>query len=281
MKTIRTLLSVVFAAALGGGCTDRSAPTQGSINASITSPRDTDYNGHPNVGALFRDVNGDAMIEPNPYSPLGEGPCSGFLIAPTVFLTAGHCLAGLAEKTTVWVSFDPQVQPAVLNETLIQGTGFAVDPEFNPGSLVHDLGVVLLPARATRLLTPVKLPSAGLLDQLANQNGLQGREFLKVGYGMDPTWEGAPLGLSTPGTRTTSSSSFMALTQGWLFLQANYNATGQGGACYWDSGSPRFLGDVAVAIFSWLDNECRALNVNWRLDTPEARGFLGAYVTLP
>ena len=41
MKAIPTIVSVAFAAALGGGCTDRSTPTQGLINASVTSSTNT------------------------------------------------------------------------------------------------------------------------------------------------------------------------------------------------------------------------------------------------
>jgi len=282
MKAIRTIVSVAFAAVLGVGCTDRSTPTQEAINASITSPREPDYKGHPNVGALWRDWNGDGLMEPQNLEGDLEGPCSGLLIAPRVFLTAGHCLPPdpPGSHIPVRISFDEHVLPSS-GATWIVATGFAVDPNFNPGSLFHDLGVVFLPEGATTGLTPVPLPRAGLLDRLNEQNGLRGQDFLKVGYGVVPTWEGEPTSFSLPGSRNTASAPFMALTQGWLFLQANYNATGEGGACYWDSGSPRFLGDVAVATFSWLDNECRSLNVSWRLDTPEARDFLGAYVTLP
>ena len=61
----------------------------------------------------------------------------------------------------------------------------------------------------------------------------------------------------------------------------NFNATGEGGTCSWDSGSPHFLGEVAVAVTSGTDGDCRARNFNWRLEAPAARKFLGQCVTLP
>ena len=36
-----------------------------------------------------------------------------------------------------------------------------------------------------------------------------------------------------------------------------------------------------VAITTGGDGHCRSLNYNFRLDTADARAFLGAYVTLP
>lgn len=61
-------------------------------------------------------------------------------------------------------------------------------------------------------------------------------------------------------------------------------ATGEGGDCYADSGSPKFLEgyeETVVAVVNWGDIPCRALSVNSRLDTQRARSFLGGYVTLP
>lgn len=60
-------------------------------------------------------------------------------------------------------------------------------------------------------------------------------------------------------------------------------ATGDGGACFGDSGGPNFLGttDVIAAITVSGDSVCRATNVTYRLDTESARNFLKNYVTLP
>jgi Trypsin len=266
------------------GCSERgatTAPTAGvaaqpALNASITSPREFDGDGHPNVGLLFIDFSADGQLQ-----PATEAICSGFLIAPTVFLTAAHCfvLNHVAPGTALWVSFDPVWVPAPAH--VIQATGFVVDPAFNSGSRFHDLTVVFLPTGSTTA-TPMRLPSAGLLDQLAESNGLQGLDFVKVGYGLVPTWEGAPFSYTNTGARTTSP--FQTLTPAWLFLFQNTVVTDEGGAGPGDSGGPWILGDVAVSLTSWLGGGAaggNAVGATWRLDTPEARDFLRTHVTLP
>jgi hypothetical protein len=59
--------------------------------------------------------------------------------------------------------------------------------------------------------------------------------------------------------------------------------TGERGVCFGDSGGPHFLGDsnLVVATTSGGDAVCRAENHNYRLDTPQARAFLGQFVALP
>ena len=79
-------------------------------------------------------------------------------------------------------------------------------------------------------------------------------------------------------------SPFMALLPNWLKLLMNTNATGEGGVCYGDSGSPHFLDGapgMAVATTTNGDHPCRTLGNNYRLDTPSARAFLGQFVALP
>jgi hypothetical protein len=58
---------------------------------------------------------------------------------------------------------------------------------------------------------------------------------------------------------------------------------GNGGICFFDSGSPKFLHqtNTVVAVASGGDAICRAQNYNQRLDVPDARAFLGHYVQLP
>jgi hypothetical protein len=72
------------------------------------------------------------------------------------------------------------------------------------------------------------------------------------------------------------------------YLQLSQNpARGSGGACCGDSGGPNFLGagstetNTIAAITITGDAMCRATNTVLRLDTQEARAFIGQYVTLP
>lgn len=278
MKSRSITIELLLGTALFlGGC-ERHPPTQPALTASITSPREFDGNGHPNVGLLFIDFSGDGQLQ-----PATEAICSGFLIAPTVFLTAAHCfvLNGVAPGTKVWVSFDPVWVPAP--EHVIEATGFVVDPNFKKGSRFRDMTVVFLPAGATSA-TPMQLPPAGYLDRLDDQDALRGQDFLKVGYGLVPTWQEAPIEYTNPGMRTTATAPFQALTPAWLRVQQNTVVTDEGGAGPGDSGGPWIFGDMAVSLTSWLGGGGlggNAIGVTWRLDTPDAREFLGNYVTLP
>jgi hypothetical protein len=237
-----------------------------------------DGTAHPNVGVMVVDF--------------GAGPqrlCSGELIAPTQFLTAAHCLAFLVGNTFVkldGVSFDSTYTPGT--STVIPMASFTVDPLFGKDFADrHDLGVITLASPVPA--TPVVLPTARLLDQLAAKGGLLGQDFTNVGYGATGyDFGGGPPSLIDfiPAVRRISTSPFMALEKNVLRLQGNTNATGEGGTCTGDSGSARYLNvagtDVAVAIVSQgSDSRCIANDANYRLDTPSARAFLGQFVTLP
>jgi trypsin len=235
-----------------------------------------DGTGHPNVGVMV--VN------------FGSGPqrlCSGELIAPTRFLTAAHCTSFLVNNPALLgVTFDSTYNPST--STVVAAVSVTVDPLFghDRGDL-HDLGVITLASPVSA--TPVVLPTAGLLDQLAAQGGLHGQDFTNVGYGATGfAFGGGPPTLVDffPAVRRISNSPFMALERNVLRLQGNTHATGEGGVCVGDSGSARYLNvggtDVAVAIVSQGgDARCVANAANYRLDTPSARAFLGQFVTLP
>ena len=111
-----------------------------STAAAITGGG-VDGDTHPYVGALV--VNGSVQ-------------CSGVLVAPTVFVTAGHCGA---DGTRVSVSFDSQL---TAGWSLLGGT-LEVDP--TKGA---DLAIVVLDAPAG--VVPASLPAAGSADSLQDHN---------------------------------------------------------------------------------------------------------------
>lgn len=238
-----------------------------------------DNGGHPNVGGVVA------------HFPDGDIPaCAGTLISPTMLLTAGHCIATIRAfgATGLGVSFESTLtfDAAGRVSDTIPGTA-TLDPLFghDQGDL-HDLAVVTF-AQPVLSASPATLPTAGLLDRLAAQGGLRGQDFTAVGYGAS--------GISTGGgrpepvfdyVRRVATSSFMALDPSRLFLLTNANATGGGGPCFADSGGPQFLDvagtDTLVSLTSnRIDHACNALAVNYRLDTPSAREFLGQFVPLP
>ncbi|HEX8119291.1 MAG TPA: hypothetical protein VF521_18580, partial [Pyrinomonadaceae bacterium] len=87
-------------------------------------------------------------------------------------------------------------------------------------------------------------------------------------------------------TREFSTASLNSINPGWLRLSQN-PATGDGGACYGDSGGPNFIGagatetNIVAATTITGDSMCKATNVAYRLDTPAAREFLAGFVALP
>lgn len=246
-----------------------AAPT---TSAGVGVP---DGNGHPNVGAIA------VEFEPGARFVI----CSGSLVSPTVFLTAAHCLAFLPTLGIVprQVSVTFASNALASSAKYITATGFAFDPLFGHDLAdLHDLGVITLPSRSTKGIAPASLPTAGLLDQMAEAGGLRDQLFENVGYGVVPTHKAAP-SFEFDGERRTSTSPFAALTQAWLKLLMNTDADAEGGSCFGDSGSPKFIAgtNTIVATTTGGDPVCRAENINYRLDTPAARAFLGGFVKLP
>jgi hypothetical protein len=222
--------------------------------------------------------------------------CSGTLIAEDVFLTASHCTVFFEQELvprgyTAFVSFDNPIPfgPLTTASTdLIPVVQIVSNPRFNQSqSDSGDIAVLLVSAADTAGIEPATLPTADLLEQLSAQNGLKESSFTVAGYGVQNRVVGGGPPFFTdvnPVPRMYAFESFNALNQGYLRLSQN-PATGDGGACFGDSGGPNFLntanGRILVAITITGDSVCRATNVVYRVDTASAREFLGAYVDPP
>ena len=219
------------------------------------------------------------MIADQAYSDGSWAYCSGTLISPTVFVTAAHC--GDAGQTTARVSFASEYQPGA---TTYSGR-YVPTPQYSGSqSDPHDIAVVVFD-KAVPNITPARLPTAGLLGDMRTTGTLQTSTFTSVGYGsLAPVNGPGGKTYTYTDTRNQASGSLNSLTNAWLRLSQN-PATGNGGTCYGDSGGPNFLGDthsnLLVATTITGDTACRSTNVDYRLDTPDARAFLGQYVALP
>ena len=241
-------------------------------------------------------ANTGAFIVQSPTTDQIFPICSGSLISPTVFLTASHCTIFFERSLaplgyTAFVSLDGSIPFGALTSastTLIPVTEVITNPAFNQSqSDPGDIAVLIVDAADTAGITPASLPPAGLLDELAAQNGLRDAVFTAVGYGLQNrvVGGGPPFFQDrNPVPRMFAFSSFNALNPAWLRLSQNV-ATGDGGACFGDSGGPNFFTHdgtrLVAAITITGDAVCRATNVVYRLDTESARQFLASFVTLP
>ena len=213
--------------------------------------------------------------------------CSGTMITSNVFLTASHCTVfyerQLApEGYVAYISLDPSIPfgPLTSNQTELLAVSHVVsNPNYSPRqSESGDIAVLIL-ERNVRV-APATLPSCGLLDQLAAQNGLKSAVFTAAGYGVQNRVVGGGVPFFqdlNPIPRMFSFSSFNSLNGGYLRLSQN-PSTGNGGTCFGDSGGPNFMTlngqQLLVAITITGDSVCRSTNVDYRLDTASAQAFL-------
>jgi secreted trypsin-like serine protease len=263
MRKFVLLVVAVLAVSLVGGA---NAITYGQPDGNL----------HQNVGAMIRLRPSDNQL---------RIVCSGSLISPTIFLTASHCTSFVEStgQTDIWVTFDSSFTS---KSTLLHGT-MHTNPLYNQSqSDPEDIAVITLDEPVTNI-APVQLPTAGLLDEMKANGTLKNQLFTSVGYGIQEPITG-PGGITHefPMERWYTVGQFRALNDVWLRI-AQTQATGDGGTCSGDSGGPQFLGagptekPIQVSVTITGDVECFATNVDYRLDTPQARAFLGQFVTLP
>lgn len=277
MHRVRAFATIAVSLIFAAACSDKPSSIAAPHTASFIVNGQPTGNLYPNVGALLFDYRRNGITGDDEW-------CTGSLITPTVFLTAAHCIVTpyTPPGSQFYVSFSPDLFASSF--TYIAATGYVYDPEYgHDQAKLHDLALVFLPKNSTRGIAPLQLPPAGYLDDLKASGAINNLLFVNVGYGTSSTRTGPP-DFPFDGKRSYSKSEFMGLQPTWLGLLMNNNATGEGGDCYGDSGGPKFIdgnSKMIVATVTTGDYPCRATTWDWRLDTPEARSFLGKYVTLP
>jgi len=232
--------------------------------------------------------------------------CSGSLIDPTTFVTAGHCTdaSGGAVHARVYfqqdagANYDPATQYDPISgypedcgvepdfcryATNIANYGFA---DFAGFPDTKDAGVVILDEP---YLTPSgeygQLPAIGALDPLFSKKGLQDRTFLASGYGLSYS---SPVGVVSFRSRLMGYGKLtntVSQNNGGFNLQTNGNGTGKGGTCSGDSGGPIFYpadSNTIVAVTSFgLNQWCRGVDFSYRLDRQEVQDWIAGVVANP
>lgn len=275
MKRAICLFLLIGALIVGSLVTSRRAQaiTYGFVDSNNT---------YSNVGAFIVKSPTTGQIFPI---------CSGTMITANVFLTASHCTIFFQQDLalrgfTAYVSLDGSIPFGDLtsNKTkLLAVSQVVTNPNYNQSqSDSGDIGALILQSNVHGV-TPATLPACGLLDQLAAQNGLKTAVFNGVGYGVQNRVVGGGVPFfqdMNPIPRMYSFSSFNSLNGGYIRLSQN-PSTGNGGTCFGDSGGPDFMTlngqRILAAITITGDSVCRSTNVDYRLDTVSAQGFL-AYV---
>jgi len=235
---------------------------------------------HPYVGMFVGDFSST--------HPGLEAGCPGTLISAAVFLTAAHCIDGRPERQAVplFVTFDSEWSYPGSPSDLHAVATYDWNPLFDaPGfGTRHDNAVLTLEGPVSGI-APAGLAAPGVLEELRATGAL----FDSVGYGMQgfDRGDGPPQPIGNPPVsglwqRRAATSRFAALTPDTLHLLTE-DAIDLGGNCYADSGGPHLLGgtDVVAATSSWIDTMCEALSANPRVDSADARAFLGGFVSLP
>jgi hypothetical protein len=259
----------------------------GVAQAIINGEPDTGPNAHPYVGAYVTKFEGELL-------PV----CSGTLISPRVFLTAGHCTELEIEKDRpVYVSFDPTYKPGA--SALVKGTPY-LHPKFciptpedkadycapkrRSGPLLvplardirYDVGVVVL-NKPVRMATYGALPKVGLVDTLK-----EGQRLPVVGYGVSRFERGGdgprPRVVPVlPGDRYRTTVRLLnpidpAIGDQLVKTSGTRLGGGGEGICYGDSGGPLFLPDQETIVGTTSGVPavplCRAQGYYQRMDLP-------------
>lgn len=227
-------------------------------------------------------INGEPDGISHPYvgwASTEESACSGTLISPTVFLTAGHCTEEWG-TSTVYVTFEPEADfvPVELDPDGVFDPGDAytgtayTHPDYD--GFFPDVGVVVLDE-------PVSMATYGTLPRANRLDTLEKRTLLTaVGYGVR-NFEvgGGPPSIGEFAIRYKATVEYLGTTGVDTglgkdrFIKTSGASAGEGGegTCFGDSGGPYFLPNqrTIVAITSFgLNDVCAGVSYGQRIDLP-------------
>ena len=239
--------------------------------ASAVTDGELDGDGHPYVGLMVaQDEDGNPLWR-----------CSGTLLSPTLFLTAGHCTEPPAAHVEIW--FDADVTDAALHNYPFEGDASGTPythPQYDPNAFfLYDLGVVVLD-EPYYLDEYGALPELNQLDQYATRRGQNKVTFTAVGYGLQESFpDAAAWKENNVRVRMVAYPKLNQINGG---LVGNYslllsNNAHTGGTCFGDSGGPNFIGDtnVIAGVTSFgLNGNCAGTGGVYRIDREDDLNWL-------
>lgn len=252
---------------------------------------------HPYVGlVVFYDADGEFLWR-----------CSGSLISPTKFLTAGHCADTGDGATTARVYFQQDAGANYDSATELDpvsgypeycadgtlGTLCATSHElYNYGFAnfagfpnTHDVGLVILD-QPISMPEYGQLPEAGELDDLGTARGTKETLFTVSGYGLTlRTSANSAVPNISFRSRLMANSTLVNLNSAnndGYNLQTQGNGNDRGGTCSGDSGGPVFLGpadsNLIVGVTSFgLNALCRGTDFAYRIDRAEVLDWISSH----
>ena len=245
----------------------------GPMAAHAIKNGEMDGDGHPYVGIMVAKINGTPVWR-----------CSGTLISPTLFLTAGHCTDG---ATSVEVWFNPDLRDAAANNYPFTGEASGLPythPLYNPNAFsLYDLGVVVLD-QAVDMSEYGELPALNQLDGLKTRRGLQDVTFTAVGYGLQQSFpDAASWKENNVRVRMVATPKLLQINGGIvgfgsLLLSNNANT---GGTCFGDSGGPNFIDgtNVIAGVTSFaLNGTCSGTGGVYRVDRQDDLDWLATFM---
>ncbi|WP_457972960.1 trypsin-like serine protease [Arthrobacter sp. D1-17] len=228
--------------------------------------------------------------------------CSGALLTPTVFLTAGHCTAGASSARVYFqqdagagwsptAGMDPDTGYPSACAPGTEGTLCATsDKMYNYGFTgldavpeTKDAGLVIL-KQPIALKEYGRLAAPGTLDMLAARRGQQETTFTASGYGVT---EVNPVSTTSFRERLMAESKLTNLTSAsndGYNVQTNGNGKDRGGTCTADSGGPLFYGpsesNIITGITSFGHNRyCKGTGFSYRTDRQEVIDWIASSMT--
>jgi V8-like Glu-specific endopeptidase len=244
----------------------------GSAPAQAITDGTPDGNGHPNVGLMVaQTADGDPLWR-----------CSGTLISPTIYITAGHCTSG-AEHVEIWFQSDLEPNPASVGYPLtgqVGGTPYT-HPQYDDDAFyLYDLGIVVLDKPVT-VAEYGELPALDQLDGYA-KSAKKDAWFTAVGYGLQKSFpDAASWKDQALRTRMVSTPKLISINTGYtgdgsMILSNNAHT---GGTCSGDSGGPNFIGssNVIAGVTSFGKNTtCAGTGGVYRIDRADDLNWIYA-----
>lgn len=247
--------------------------------SAITRGGELDGDDHPYVGVMVaKDADGNPIWR-----------CSGSLISPTVYVTAGHCTESPAVTAEIWFESDVQAgRPdngyPFEGDTSVTGTTYT-HPLYDPNAFyLYDLGVVVL-EQPVELDRYAELPSEGYVDGLGKGRS---NSVTAVGYGLQARSANPVKPEKTIASVTRYQAELMIVdTKGVAGIGSLPESNSlilsgdakHGGTCSGDSGGPALDGDTLIAVTSFgLNLNCAGIGGSFRIDRELELAWISSFL---